>query len=223
MAPTLVLVHGAWHGSWCWTPLLSELDGVDVRSVDLPSVGDAAAGLREDAAVLRAAVAAVDGPVVVCAHSYGGAVASEALAGLGNVAHIVYLCAFVLGPGESLFKAIGGEPRSWWNVRDDGLVTVRDPESVFYHDVPESVAQDALGRIRPQSLAGFTGELTAAAWESTPTTYLVCANDRAIPPVAQRRMAARTGGTVHELETSHSPFLARPDLVADLLRAALGR
>lgn len=72
--PTLVLVHGAWHGSWSWEALLPGLAGVNVRTVGLPSLAAPSAGLYADAEVLRAAVAAVPGPVVVCAHSYGGAV-----------------------------------------------------------------------------------------------------------------------------------------------------
>ncbi|WP_115789771.1 alpha/beta hydrolase [Arthrobacter silvisoli] len=215
---TIILVHGAWHTSWCWESVRSELSGFEVRTVDLPSVGAVPAGLQEDAAVLRKAVQDVDGPVVVVAHSYGGAVASEALAGLENVKHIGYLCAFALDAGESLLGAVGGVAPEWWNIKGDGWITVTDPASVFYNGVPAEVTGEALKNLRPQSEAAFTEELSGAAWQEIPTTYIVCSQDQAIPPFAQRQMAARTGGTVREIDTSHSPFLSHPAVVAGLVR-----
>ena len=88
MTPTLVLVHGAWHGSWCWELLVEELAGDDlrVRAVDLPSAGPALGDLDDDIATVRAAIDAADGPVVVVAHSYGGVPASGAVAGAADAA-----------------------------------------------------------------------------------------------------------------------------------------
>ncbi|WP_326834916.1 alpha/beta hydrolase [Amycolatopsis rhabdoformis] len=216
--PALVLVHGAWHGSWCWEAVVPELAGVDVRTVELPSVAAPPAGLYADAEVLRAAVAAVAGPVVVCAHSYGGVVASQALAGLSNVTHIVYLCAFALGRGESVLGA--GRP-PWSRVRDDGFIEVRTPENVFFNDLPEEAARAAAAHLRLQHSSAFTEQQTEAAWENLPTTYVVGTRDQAIPPEAQRRMAAHLGGKTLEIDTSHSPFLSQPHLVATILRETL--
>ena len=216
--PTLVLVHGAWHGSWCWEALLPELAGVNVRTVELPSVAAPPAGLYADAEVLRAAVAAIPGPVVVCAHSYGGAVASQALAGLPNVMHVVYLCAFALGRGESVLSA--GKP-PWSYARDDGFIEVRTPENVFFTDLPEEDARLAASHLRLQHSSAFTEQQTEAAWENLPTTYVVCTRDQAISPGAQRQMAAHIGGKVLEIDTSHSPFLSQPHVVATILRETL--
>jgi pimeloyl-ACP methyl ester carboxylesterase len=113
----LLLVHGAWHGAWAWRPLLDHLDGLDVRTVDLPSSGADPAtlgDLRADAEVVRAALAGTDGPVVVVGHSYGGAVVSEAATADSGAAHLVYLCAFQLDAGESLLAAVGGQAPPWW-------------------------------------------------------------------------------------------------------------
>lgn len=98
-AVTLVLVHGAWHGPWVWELLREQLSGVAVRTVALSSSGSDPAklgDLYEDAAIVRSVVADVDGPVVVCAHSYGGAPVTEALVDIGQVRRLVYLCAFQL-------------------------------------------------------------------------------------------------------------------------------
>ena len=72
---TLLPVHGAWHGGWCWQPLIDELQDVDVRTVELPSTGSDPSrlgGMHDDAQVVRQAVENIEGSAVVCAHSYGG-------------------------------------------------------------------------------------------------------------------------------------------------------
>ncbi len=77
----LLLVHGAWHGSWCWDLLVPELvaRGWTPSAVDLPSAsGSPGAGVREDAEVVREAIAALSGPVTVLAHSYAGVPVGEA-------------------------------------------------------------------------------------------------------------------------------------------------
>src|SRR5262245_57894474 len=98
--PTLLFVHGAWHGSWCWEPvrqILSER-GWTTAAVDLPTVhapDKAALGMAADADAVRAAIDAIDGDVVVAAHSYGGVPTTQG-ADADNVTHIVYISAFVL-------------------------------------------------------------------------------------------------------------------------------
>ena len=74
----------------------------------------------------------------------------------------------------------------------------------------------AVERLRPQSLAALGGKVTAAAWREKPATYVVCTDDRALPVALQRSNAARVGNSI-DWPTSHSPFLSRPELVADLL------
>src|ERR1700754_1452372 len=92
--PSLLIVPGAWHSPDHWRPLVDELSGVDVHTVTLPSNGDDPAALRDmyaDAQVIAQAAAAIDGPAVVLAHSYGGMPTTQGLATAGNVRRIVYL------------------------------------------------------------------------------------------------------------------------------------
>src|SRR5580700_10990719 len=99
---TVVLVHGAWHGAWCWEQVIPRLGAAGQRSVvvDLPSVSSPGAGLRDDAACVRDALDSLTDDAVLVGHSYGGLVVTEA--GVHpNVAHLVYLTAFVLEVGES--------------------------------------------------------------------------------------------------------------------------
>jgi pimeloyl-ACP methyl ester carboxylesterase len=222
--PTLVLVHGAWHGPWAWDRLVEELDGVRVRRVSLPSVGTDPASLGDlydDAEAVRSVVADIDGPVVVCAHSYGGAPATEGLADLGNVAGLVYLCAFQLDVGDSLASAVGGEPLEWWDMHEDeGYVAALRPAEIFYADVDDPTARASIAQLGHQSLVALGQPLTKAAWRTVPSTYVVCEQDRAIPVFAQEAMSQRSK-RVLRLASSHSPFLSRPAELAEILRAEL--
>ena len=107
---TYLLVHGAWHGAWCWDELAPKLGAT--ATVELPSKGPERGDLYADAATVREAIDAIDGPVVVVAHSYAGAVVTEGAVG---VEHIVYVTAFMLGVGESLLGTVGGVAPDWWD------------------------------------------------------------------------------------------------------------
>ena len=183
-------------------------------------VGDAAPGsdLAADGDNLRAALDAIDGPVLLVGHSYGGAVISDAGAH-PNVEHLVYLTAFPLDTGESVMRE---RARGWRGHElaeamqfDGDIVTVDPARSVefFYHDCAPEVAAAAAARLRPMSMAAMAGVTRAVAWREKPATYIVCTDDRAIPVALQRSGAARAG-EVLEMPTSHSPFLSRPDELA---------
>ncbi|HLU58317.1 MAG TPA: alpha/beta hydrolase [Pseudonocardia sp.] len=223
-APTLVLVHGAWHGPWAWRRLVEELTDLDVRTVALPSVGPdprALGDMHTDAEAVRAAIAVVDGPVVVCAHAYGGMPVTQAAAGIGNVVGLVYVCGFQLDVGESILSAVGGRVPSWWDVhRSEGYVDPLRPFETFYADVRAHPARGAVARLAHQSLVAFEQPLTRAAWRTIPSTYVVCERDAAIPVVAQELMAERAD-RVLRMPTSHAPFLSRPAQLAGVLRAEL--
>jgi pimeloyl-ACP methyl ester carboxylesterase len=224
MSPALVLVHGAWHDTWCWEELIERLPDVDVRTVSLPSSGGGSSTLgdmRADADAVRSVIAAVDGPVVVCAHSYGGVPVTEAAGTAGDVRHLVYLCAFQLDVGESLLGSVGGEAPEWWDVQEaQGRIRATDPQKIFYGDVEARKASAAAARLGYQSLPAVSQPLTRAAWRTIPSTYVVCEQDAGLPVFAQETMARRAH-RIRRLSSSHSPFLSQPDLLADLLREEL--
>ncbi|MDX6600113.1 MAG: hypothetical protein QOE87_4000 [Gaiellales bacterium] len=221
--PVVILVHGAWHGSWAWSEIVERLTAEGIRSValDLPSKGvDTAAlgDLYDDAEVVRAAIAAADGTALVVAHSYGGVPVSEGGAG---AAHIVYLAAFMLEPGQSLLGLRGGVDPDWWITSDDGLTLLPDdPKHVFYQDCPPDVAERAAAALVPHRKAVFRQELRSAAWRTVPSTYVVCERDNAIPPALQELMAQRAG-TISRIDAGHSPFLSRPGEVTAILQETL--
>ena len=228
---TVVLVHGAWHGAWCWDDVVDGLRarGVITVAVDLPS-RSGSGSLAVDAAFVRAVIEGIDGPVVVCGHSYGGCVITDAAAGLPSVTHLVYLCALMLDLGESAMQSVDVEvpPGSTdlehaITVGDDGTIRL-DPDlavAAFYADVEPESATAAVALLTPQPGATLGEGVTAVAWRDIPSTYVVCTQDRAIPVVVQRALAERAATTI-EWPTSHSPFLSHPELVIDLLASVVG-
>jgi pimeloyl-ACP methyl ester carboxylesterase len=228
---TAVLVHGAWHGAWCWELVGQRLDAASVPYVALDLAGrDRDAGLDDDAAVVRAAHDAVDGDVVLVGHSYGGAVITDA-GDHSAVSHLIYLCAFALDDGETCLSAAAGDPAAasinhdgrpdmgaGFRVGDDGLVTL-DPgiaTTCFFNDCDPSVTTWALERLTAHPLRSLQQPPRSVAWRARPSTYVVGADDLAVHPDLQRILARRCTTAV-EWPTGHSPFLSRPDLVADLI------
>ena len=218
---TVVLVHGAWHGAWCWDKVVAGLGarGLPVAAVELPVTS-----FEDDVNATRAAIDAAGGPVVLCGHSYGGAVITEA-GDHPSVAHLVYVCAFALDDGESTAAAATSEDLPSTDLGDafrfseDGEMVHLDPEGArtsFYLDCDPAEADAALARLRPMPFSCFTTPITKVAWRDRASTYAVCADDRAVHPALQRLLAARCTTSV-EWPTSHSPFVSRPELVVDLL------
>jgi len=229
--PTLLFVHGAWHGSWCWEPVrqLLEKRGWGTAAVDLPTVhapDKAALGMAADADAVRAAIDAIAGDVVVVAHSYGGVPTTQG-ADAGNVTHIVYISAFVLDTGESLFAAVGGVQPDWWDVGDDGLAMAgtdaHPAQGLFYADLAAAEADAAVAQLTTQSVRAYHDTVTSTAWRGRPTTYVITEQDAIFPVAAQEALAARAGSNGVRLATSHSPFLSQPAAVADIIERAAGQ
>ncbi len=222
--PTVVLVHGAWHGGWCWQRLTSHVmrHGLECRTVDLPSVGakpGQRVDLSADAAAVKAVLDDVPGPVLLCGHSYGGMVISLAAVGQANVTRLFYLCAFMPDSGESLLSIGGGKNAPWIDVLDGGL-TLPDPKQsaeLFYGDCDAATRDWATRQLRPQSDAAFGERVPRPAWKDIPSTYIVCTKDSALPPKMQRDLFAPRATNVVEIEASHSPFVSKPAELAALV------
>jgi pimeloyl-ACP methyl ester carboxylesterase len=220
--PVLVLVHGAWHGAWCWEHLLAELTnrGWPASAVpDLPSTrGDRNAGMYDDARAVQEHLARFKEPVVVLAHSYAGMPVTEAVADVPNVQQLIYLSAHMLDKGESLVSPIGGP---WYPPETTLLAPPDNARELFYHDVPATLADQAVSRLRPHSARSFEEPLTRASWTSIPSAYIVCDQDLAFPEGLADKLAPKANLTRH-LPGSHSPFLAQPATLADTLEDIVG-
>ncbi len=215
--PGVVLVHGLYHDPRHFDLVAGELraDGVQVAVPELHR-----GSLPADTEAVQAAVDAMDGPPVVLGHSYGGSV----ITGLSGAGHLVYLAAFVPAEGESA-AGLGGATAFLGSAisRDEDGVTHLDPAKAvdaFYDDAPAERAAWAASLLRPQRPGCGRGVPRRHAWRNTPSTYVVCALDRAIDPGLQRELGGRCSRMV-TWRTSHSPFVSRPGKVAGLLRGLI--
>jgi pimeloyl-ACP methyl ester carboxylesterase len=224
----ILFIHGAFSrdGAWWWAPTaaLLERNGIASTAVALPTCGEAGIaptgagpGLQEDAAA-TAAVLSEGGPTILVAHSYGGMVASHA----GDhpaVRHLLYISSFLPAVGENLATLSSGPDPVPVIPHADGSVSVDAGDRAafdarFLHDLADpDLVSGAHDRLCAQSSAVFGAEATNAAWQRTPSTYLVCAEERSTDPDLQRTQAARATN-VRELPAGHFPMLSRPDLVA---------
>ena len=212
--PEVVLVHGAWHGTWCWDGVLAELEtlGISATAVELPLTG-----LADDAAAARAAIKAAGPAAVVVGHSYGGSVISVAAAGLPGVARLIYLAALLTETNVPRSGSVSEKLRQSMAVDEQGITV--DPAAapgIFYGDADPATAAKMVARLRPMTPGATVPSDTEPAWKSVPATYVVCTNDQAIPAAAQRQMAEHAE-TVIEWPTDHSPFVSRPAAVAELI------
>jgi pimeloyl-ACP methyl ester carboxylesterase len=180
--------------------------------------------MHADAEVIAQAAAAIDGPVIVVAHSYGGVPTTQALSDAKNVKRIIYLAAMQLEAGDSCLSPAGGVLMPWAKRRHrkgiGDYLEATTPMTTFYNDVDTVTAQRAASQVCYQSYASFEQRLTETAWKTIPSTYVICELDNAIPVFAQDLMAQRADD-VQRLHTSHTPFLSQPAAVADLIRRSL--
>jgi pimeloyl-ACP methyl ester carboxylesterase len=228
MTATVVLVHGAWAGSWTWREVVAELDrrGIASVAVDLPSCNATAptVDFHDDAAYVRRIIDEVGGPIVLAANSYGGLVITEAADGHTSVKRLVYIAAFMPAPEESLLQVVTEAPNPEMNAlltfREDGLVDL-DAEA----DVKLSLQQASKEAVdfflenagKPMSLKGMDGSVTGAAWRTIPSTYVVCTEDLSLRPDAQREWAKTRATDFVEWPSDHCPQHSRPEQLAELL------
>jgi len=223
---TFVLVHGAWHGSWCWERVVAELEGRGHRAltVDLP-IADPAAGVDEYVAAVADVLAEAGDDAVLVAHSLSGLIA-PVVADRYRVARVIYLGAIL--PGGDLIARL--EPEGVLatdffgslEMNDDG--TSSFPQTlagdVFYADCTPADREWAVAQLGRQSFNVPVTPCPLAALPSVPSDYIVMAEDAALSPEWCRRAAReQLGVEPHELPGDHSPFLSRPGELADLLVA----
>jgi pimeloyl-ACP methyl ester carboxylesterase len=218
---TFVLIHGAGDVGWYWHLVEPELRqrGHDVVAPDLPCDDDTASLLDYADVVVDAIADRRD--LLVVGQSYGGFTAPLVADRLA-VDALVFVAGMVPAPGE--------RPADWWNNtgyrqavdeqarRDGGLTGHDDPSVAFYHDVPRALAEEALSRERSESAAAFDSPWPLDKLPDVPTRFVVCTEDRFLPPRFLRRVAGeRLGIGPDEIAAGHCVALSRPHQLADLL------
>ncbi len=221
--PTLLLVHGAWMGSWQWDFVAVELKrlGLPYATVALPSCGldpQTLGGLADDARAVETAIARIDGDVIVVAHSYGGVVATETSLP-SNARHVVYLGAFMPGMGRSLASYLPpGDLPPFVHVNDDGSTNFVDAQIPIRlcNECTEGRLRWLNERIQLQSAEVVATPVSRTSWSVSPSTYIVLTNDLIVPTELQRVFSTQATDTV-EFASDHMPMLSHPDPLARTL------
>jgi len=230
-----VLIHGAWHGAWCWeklTPIL-EAAGHRVLAPDLPGHGDdrtplAAVTLDLYANRLCELLDTLSEPAILVGHSMGGIVISQAAERRpSRVRTLAYVSGFLLRDGQSLLDVAGADTESlllpnleWAADGRSARVAPAAVREAFYAECSELDAIASAARLTAQPTAPTTTpvHVTEPRFGSIPRVYVECRHDRAVSPGSQRAMYTATPCVrVASLATDHSPFYSAPERLAGVL------
>lgn len=228
--PTIVLVHGAFEDASIWNPVIERLqrDGYTVVAFGNPLLGPAI-----DTAYLRSLLEKIQGPVILAAHSYGGAVITQA-GDDPKVKGLVYAASIMPAVGEAAAHLLERFPGSTFPTSveatnytlpdgSSGTYLLYQPEKFHPNvaaDLPASVAALMLAGQRPMNMAALTEPVTAAAWTSKPSWQVRTLQDRAIPVDEYKFEADRAHSHVTEVDSSHAVPLSHPDVVTDVIEQA---
>ena len=214
---SILFVHGSFFSAWTWLPVIERLSARDVQchAVELPFTS-----LADDVAVVQARLAelASRGPVTAVCHSYTGITLS--IAGHG-ASHLVYVAARMPALGESqveLNKDWGNPSfRSCFSVAADGTMSLTDDAVNFlFNRTTPNLARIAMMGRRSMRSEIPTAPIEAPAWLEVPSSYLICADDKAVN-VDQQRLRAGWAKHSIEIDCDHSPFFSAPDVTASFI------
>ncbi|HEY4109627.1 alpha/beta hydrolase [Puia sp.] len=219
----VVLVHGAFADGSSWAKVIPILQSNGYRVV---AVQNPLTSFEEDVAAARRAIASMDGPVLLVAHSYGGMVITEA----GNdpkVAGLVYVDALIPEDGQSVADVIKPYPPSPGNKEfqqdASGFLSLsfKGINSYFAQDLSAQERKVLYATQTPWAAKATVTPITKAAWKNKPSWCIIGLNDKTIPPALTRVEAKMIHATTLELSSSHVPMLSQPVKVAAyIMRAA---
>ena len=231
MKPTIVLVHGAFAESASWNHVIDSLESAGHPVI---AAANPLRSLAGDAASVGDLIRTVEGPVMLVAHSYGGAVISNVPADAGEITGLVYVNGFAPDPGESCFSLAGLFPGSMLGEdtvqpvpRSEGttdLYIIQDRfHDLFCADVPAPEAARMAATQRPatqEALSAPSGE--RPLWRELPSWFVIGEEDRIIPAELQRFMAERAGArrTLEIPGASHAVLVSQPQATTDLILEA---
>lgn len=233
--PTVVLVHGAFADASGWAGVLRELQAGGLTVLAPPNPLRQLSG---DADAIAAFVGAIDGPVLLVGHSYGGAVITRASTDLPNVVGLVYLAAFGLDEGETVLSvqepfpptmlAQSARPTPYPAPGAAGGPDLYIDHDLFREtfcaDVPVDQSEVLFATQRPVAAATLNEPLDRTpGWHDKPSWYLVSNHDRTIDPATEAFMAERMGATTDTISASHLAFVSQPVAVAAFISSAIAK
>lgn len=218
VAPSIVLVHGAFADGSSWSRVISLLQqrGLHVAAVQLPLTS-----LADDVAATRRVIQRQPGDVILVGHSWGGAVVTEA-GDATAVRGIVYLSALVPDSGESAAGLLQRFSAPMDGMKPDatGLIWLDEPKAfheVMAADLSKPDAKALAAVAKPIAARSFADAVSHAAWHDKPTWYLITEGDHALPTRVQRLIAAQLGAQTVAIKSSHLSLVSHPREVVELI------
>lgn len=219
---TIVLVHGAWADGSSWTEVIKPLQASGLKTIAAPIP---LTSLSDDVAALARALERTEGPVVLVAHAYAGAVIAASVN--ARVRSLVFIAALTPDEGETVgevFYRDKPHAEAPQLVPDqDGFVWMPDdrfPASFCQHASSGQAALLAATQ-RPIAVACIQEKSPNPAWKTKPSWYLVAREDRMINPATQLFLARRMGARMRSEPVDHAPLVTAPGLVVEMILEAV--
>jgi pimeloyl-ACP methyl ester carboxylesterase len=221
MAPTFVLVHGAWADGTSWHKVIGALEAGGAKAVAAPIP---LTSVSDDIRALDRCLARIEGPIVLAAHAYAGAV----IAGTKNerVRGLVFVAALAPDEGETVGEVFGrGRPHPKApQLAPDGDGFIWMPESGFAAAFAQNASAKEIALFaavqRPINGACLQEKASKPLWKTVPSWYLLAEQDRMINPETQEFMAQRMKATLRRFDVDHTPIATASDRVVELLLEA---
>jgi pimeloyl-ACP methyl ester carboxylesterase len=218
---TVVLVHGAWADGSSWNQVVLPLlrQGLKVICAPIPLTS-----LSEDIAALNRVIARTEGPVLLGAHAYAGAVIAGATG--ERVRSLVYVAALAPDQGETVADVFYREPphpqAPHLQPDENGLIWMTNEgfQDAFAQNSSKETKALSEAVQRPLSVRCIQEPAPKPGWKSKPSWFLIATEDRMINPKTQQFMAERMGAKVRVRSVDHTPLLTAPDEVVDIIREA---
>lgn len=232
---TYILLHGAWHGSWCWQTITQKLQaqGHKVLAPDLPGHGNdptpfSGINLTSYVDAIAKLIEAIPQKVILVGHSMAGIIISQLAENMPDrIQALNYVAAFIPKNQESLLQVAkksrseGIATEMLIDTSQNSIDLIRSPRLIdlFYNTCTEDDAQRSFNLLEKEPFQPFVDPLNLSQenFGSIPKSYILCSQDRVLSPEDQRRMAQAVKCTIIQLNCDHSPFFSAPDkLVAAL-------
>jgi pimeloyl-ACP methyl ester carboxylesterase len=236
---TYILVHGAWHGAWCWyklAPLLRR-QGHRVVAVDLPGHGRDRTPIKDISLdsyvdVVEHWLKKEEAPAIVVGHSMGGIVISQLAERYPDkIANLIYLAAYLIPNGQAMSQVARSDEDSllihnFERNEQEGTYVPKQSviKAALYDDCDENDVELARCLITPEPMAPQRTplSLTDANFGRVPRIYIETLNDKAISNAVQTMMYESIRcEKVFSLRSGHSPFLSAPEELASILLSGL--
>ncbi|MGA8594538.1 MAG: alpha/beta hydrolase [Bryobacteraceae bacterium] len=218
---TVVLVHGAWADGSSWREVICLLQRQGIRVIAAPIP---LTSLTNDVAALRRVLERTDGPVLLAAHAYAGAVIS--VPNEERIKALVYIAALTPDEGETVAQVFYREkPHPVApNLVPDAHGFIWMPEDGFLNAFAHNASPDLAAMLaavqRPISLQCINEAAPAPSWKTKPSWFLLAEEDRMISPKTQRFMAERMRANIRSEAVDHAPLVTAPDVVVDVIMKA---